>query len=295
MAIYEEAEASLADFAGAPAALVMSSGMWAGQFLVSNTALAGVQTHYAPRVHPALWGQGYISQELPWLDWLEGTCQKIQQSDPLLQHVIYTDAVGAPWVEAYAWERLHDLPDNRSILLIADDSHGLGVLGEDGKGVFSQLPQKSNFRSIVTASLNKALGVPGGVVFGDQDFIQTIRQSPGFAGSSPTAPAYFYALRQNLATGIYQELQKKLLANIKYFRQKLTLPALFESIENYPVFCSRDSSLYPYLFDNGILTSHFSYPQPTDPAIVRLVITAQHQKEDLDRLAEVLANFEWAN
>lgn len=292
LAVYEEVEASLAAFVGAPTALVVSSGMWAGQLVLSNTEFLTARIHYAPRVHPALWGPGYVSQEVTWLEWLGQTIQTIQQSDERQTQVVCTDAVGSPWVEEYDLQLLHELPNDRHILLIVDDSHGLGVLGEGGMGVFSQLPQKDNLRSIVTASLNKALGVPGGVIFGDKDFIQSIRLSPRFAGSSPAAPAYFYALQQNLAKGIFQEAHRKIMANIRYFTKKLSRPNLLETIENYPVFCSRDPKLYPYLLENKILTSHFSYPQPTDPPIVRLVITASHQKEDLDRLGEVLFNFE---
>lgn len=292
LAVYEEVEAALAAFVGAPAALVVSSGMWAGQLVLSSTEFLSAQVHYAPRVHPALWGPGYVSQELTWSEWLGQTIQTIQQSDEQQTHVICTDAVGSPWVEKYDWGQLNELPDDRQILLIVDDSHGLGVLGKGGRGIFSQLPQKKNLRSVVTASLNKALGVPGGVIFGDKDFIQSIRLSPRFAGSSPAAPAYFYALQQNLAKGVPQEAHDKLMANIKYFKKKIARPNRLESIENYPVFCSRNPNLYPYLLENKILTSHFSYPQPTDPPIVRLVITASHQKEDLDRLGEVLSNFE---
>ena len=294
LTVYEEAEASLAVFVEAPAALTVSSGMWAGQLVLSNPKFSSAQIHYAPRVHPALWGPGYVSQELVWSEWLRQTIRTIQQSDERQTHVVCTDAVGSPWVEKYDWERLHELPKDRQILLIVDDSHGLGVLGQSGTGVFSQLPQKNNLRSIVTASLNKALGVPGGVIFADDDLIQGIRLSPRFAGSSPAAPAYFYALQQNLAKGVYRDAYDRLRANVRYFTKKLSRPNLLESIENYPVFCSRDPNLYHCLLENKILTSHFSYPQPTDPAIARLVLTASHQKEDLDQLAEVLSNFDGA-
>ncbi|GHB88471.1 aminotransferase class I/II-fold pyridoxal phosphate-dependent enzyme [Persicitalea jodogahamensis] len=290
LAIYEEAEASLAAFVGAPAALVVSSGMWSGQLLMSELEVIGM-VHSAPRVHPALWEQGYVSQGDSWEEWLQQTIQKIQQSDKQQTHVICTDAIGSPWLEEYNLDLLHELPDTHQTLVLVDDSHGLGVLSREGQGTFSRLPQTKNVRSVVTASLNKALGVPGGVLFGDKDFIQSIRQSPKFAGSSPAAPGYFYAFRQNLINGVLQEAHAKLMANIHYFTKKLSHPDLLNYIENYPVFCSRDSGLYPYLLEKKILTSHFSYPKPTDPPIVRLVITAQHKKEDLDQLAEVLSKF----
>ncbi len=53
-------------------------------------------------------------------------------------------------------------------------------------------------------------------------------------------------------------------------------------------FAADRADLYPFLYQHKILTSRFSYPLPTDEPVMRLVVTALHQKQDLDRLAEVL-------
>lgn len=295
LAVYEEVETSLAGFVGAPAALVVSSGMWAGQLIMKSLENLNARFHYAPNVHPALWGQDYAPERDSWGEWFRKTFDRIRGSEPEQPQVVCADSVGAPWVEEIELEMLsgmNGLTYNRDLWMVVDDSHGLGIWSKHGLNSFEQLPNSKRVHTIMTASLNKALGVPGGVIFGDRDFIQELRQLPWFAGSSPAAPAYFYALQQNLVTGLYQKAHDNLLANIQYFTKKLSQPNLLESIENYPVFCSRDPKLYPYLLENQILTSHFSYPKPTDPPIVRLVITASHQKEDLDHLAEVLSNFE---
>ena len=291
LAVYEEAEASLAAFVGAPAALAVSSGMWAGQLVMRHLEKLNARFHYAPGVHPALWGPNYAPSPGAWGQWLKKTTLRIEESQTQLPHVLCTDAVGSPWLENRRWELLDELPDDRPIWLVADDSHGLGVLGENGRGAFQQTPRKENVRTVVTASLNKALGVPGGVIFGDSDFLKDLSQSPWFAGSSPSAPAYFYALQRNLATGTYREAREVLLGNLAYFTKKLPADYPLDYLPKYPVFCGQDAALHLSLLENNILTTCFPYPSPTDRAITRLVITPLHQKKDLDRVAEVVFQF----
>lgn len=288
LTVYEDAEESLAAFVDAPAALTVSSGMWAGQLVMKVLDGLSAEFHYAPRVHPALWGRAYVPQSGWWEEWVKKTIHRIQTSDADTQHVLCTDSVGSPWVEEFDLRLLRDLPENRQIWLVVDDSHGLGVLGKNGQGVFSQLPQKNNIRSLVTSSLNKALGVPGGVIFGDDDIIQGLRQTPWFAGSSPSAPAYFYALQKNLSCEVYQKARQTLLSNLDYFTEKYPVSRTFDAVPHYPAFCTRQTDLYPSLYHHKILTSRFSYPLPTDEPVMRVIITALHQKQDLDRLAEVL-------
>lgn len=302
--IYEEAETSLAKFAGAPAALTTSSGMWAGQLLMKqlpaimssdmrseNTGLQEVHYHYAPGVHPALWGERYEGSFSAWDEWAKNTVQEIQGSNPEAIHILCSDAVGSPFVKHFDFSIFNTLPFYRRIFLVVDDSHGLGISGQAGSGVFRTLSAIQQVRSIVTSSLNKALGIPGGVILGDEHVISTVRRSPWFAGASPVPPAYIFALIKLLETDTYASAYRTLLANIHYARAYLTGTGLFVYKDDYPVFCSLDSKLFDYLEANGILASRFSYPQPTDPPVIRLVVSAVHQKEDLDRLAEVCMQF----
>jgi 8-amino-7-oxononanoate synthase len=301
---YEQAETALARFCAAPAVLTTSSGMWAGQLLMKElpqVVAADLQTeslllpqfqyHYAPGVHPALWGAAFRPAGLAWADWAKDTVTSIRESSPESIHIICSDSVGSPFVESFDFSVFRDLPFYREIYLIVDDSHGLGVLHHNGRGVFSELSSIQQVKPIVSSSLNKALGIPAGVLMGSHRIIEIIRKSPFFAGASPAAPAYIYALNRLLEANAYAGAHQQLHSNISHVHDKLVKTNLFVQIANYPVFCSRDGRLFDYLEDNGILASCFSYPQPTDPAITRIVINALHQKEDLDRLAEVCMKF----
>lgn len=290
--VYEAAEAALAAFTGAPQALAVSSGMWAGQLLIRYLEGKQAQFHHAPGVHPALWGSTYAPTTDSWTEWFHRTNKLIKESKPGQSHVLCTDSIGSPWVEAYDLSLFHQLPDQCPVWLVVDDSHGLGVLGVDGTGIFSQLAaHKPNLRVVVTASLNKALGVPGGAIFGDTDLIKNLRTTLWFSGSSPSAPAYLYALHQNLLSGVYSAAHQTLLENTEYFTSILSSLQSFSYVDRYPAFCSHDAAMYDYLLQNQILTACFAYPKPTDQPVMRLVVSALHEKQDLDRIAEVLSKY----
>lgn len=53
----------------------------------------------------------------------------------------------------FHWLNKVSLDSNGEIILIADDSHGVGVIGENGNGIFSQIPNLQNIKKLVLASI----------------------------------------------------------------------------------------------------------------------------------------------
>jgi 8-amino-7-oxononanoate synthase len=294
LVVYEEAESALASFTGAPAALFVSSGMWAGQLVmkeIENVVFQSDNTrsityHYAPRVHPALWGKGYEAHSNDWPAWAVQVTEAILE-DPGRVHIICADAIGSPWVEAFDFSLFSRLSTNKNVWFVIDDSHSLGVNGQDGKGIYQHLHTLSFYNLIVVSSLNKALGLPAGVVLGSKKTLHCLRQSAWFAGASPPAPASVYALQKFLQNGLYLSAYKTLQHHITYFSDCLKNKDLLTGITGYPVYCSHDPGLFIHLMSNHIFTSCFSYPSPDDAPVTRLAISALHLKEDLDRLAKV--------
>lgn len=299
LGIYDEAEAHLADFLQAPAAAIVSSGMWAGQLLMKviediadgHSHSNRITYHYAPGVHPALWGNAFRQTELNWQEWAEQTVKKINGTPPGTIHIICSDAVGSPIVKAFDFSIFNALKNLSDVWLIVDESHSLGVLGSGGKGVSAQLSENILLRTIFVSSLNKALGIPAGAIWGAKSIISTIRNSPWYAGASPPAPAYAHALKKLLEENTYAKQLALLLDNVSRFRQQIGDLTLFKCIPDYPVFCSSNAALFDHLLQNGIMASCFPYPSPSDAPVTRIAISSLHQKEDLDRLAEVCKRF----
>lgn len=298
--IFHEAENLFAKFVGADSSLLISSGMLAGQLVMKEIenviketdTHSKVEYHYAPRVHPAIWGKDYVSNDAPWNGWAASIVAAINDSSKDTVHIICTDATGSPMVEAFEFSIFNQLNNPDNVWLIIDESHSVGVSGINGRGIGYVLNTPLKSKAIFLSSLNKALGIPGGVIWGSEDITALLRTSPWFAGASPPAPAYAYTLKRLLETNVFVSSLSKLTTNIDYLNSKIVGSDLFVFLPGYPVMCSKNTALFDHLLKNGIMASCFSYPLPTDAPITRLAISSIHQKEDLDQLAEVCTLFE---
>jgi 7-keto-8-aminopelargonate synthetase-like enzyme len=301
--IYEKTENFLAEWTRAEAALTVTSGLLAGQLAVQS--LGDTRFIYAPSSHPALW---HPSRELEkpnppqyFFENYEDFSKKIGSIVRLENRhmTICSNTIDPLHGEKYSFDWLLQLPDNKAVTLIFDDSHGIGITHENGAGFYAFLKKnctsifdKKNIKIIVIASMAKALGIPGGVILSDTRTIQNIRKMPLFVGASPIVPAYLYAFLNT--QDMYTQARNTLKHNIKYFKNQLEkLP--FEGnkvkiLPEYPVFFTKDTSLYLKLLERKILISSFAYPNPDSPPITRIIISALHTEGDIDFLVKNLPN-----
>ena len=282
--IYEKAEIELAKFANIPAALTVSSGMWAGQLVVNFLQKPNTKFFFAPKTHPALWNGSTLQLEdwekgLSYSDWTSKIVEKVQECTTK-NIVICSDSVGSPYVEAFDFQWINQLPVDKNITVVMDASHSFGV---------KTFPRSVKVRFIITASLNKAMGMTGGVILSDQETVSSIRQSPMFAGASPMMPALLETFVNSLE--YFTEQQQKLSENITYFNSLIPQNSFLDYIHNYPAYCTHQSGVHEYLKENGIMTACFPYPTSTDLPVTRLVISALHLEEDLKKLAELVENY----
>lgn len=293
LGIYEEAEARLAASvadspAEAPAALTLSSGMMAGQVVSNWLRGQGMAFIYAPGVHPALWHEPVVNfASLSVADWAAQLPEQLRArvSGPVAILVNSLDAVRSVY---YNFDWVNNLPDDRSITLVVDDSHGLGVLTK-GRGIWPEIPKRPGIRLLVTASLAKAMGMPGGVVFSDTDTIAAIRRTAFFGACSPMPPAYLAAYLR--ADAFYAQGLKRLQENIRLTEDRLMPTGLFQHANGYPVFYTEQDGLYPFLLQRGIFIYSFAYPTAADRANTRIVISAFHEPKDIEQLAEQVHSY----
>ena len=257
---------------------------------------------FAPKTHPALWNGASLQLEdwekgLSYSEWASKIIEKVQgcKAENI---VICSDSVGSPFVEAFGFQWINDLPADKNITVVVDASHSFGLqtspldpLRWRGEFISSNAPlsigEGPGVRFICTASLNKAMGMTGGVILSDSQTVSSIRQSPMFAGASPMMPALLETFINSL--DYFTEQQQKLSENIAYFNSLIPQNSFLDSIENYPAYCTHKLGVHEYLKDNGIMTACFPYPTATDLPVARLVISALHLEEDLEKLAEVLS------
>lgn len=291
---FRDAEIALSRFTGAEDALLVSSGMLAGYLIRSHlpALLHKLQpdSRYheleAPMLHPAL--ARSTRSTLSWDDWARSAAREIKDPPPGARYLIYSDAVGTPQTSSFDFSVFENLP---GALIVVDDSHGIGVLGPSGEGSYALLKTKGLENVLVIASLNKALGIPGGVLLGSRTLLDAFRQTGTYSGASPVPPVYAHALTVMADQGAYREAHAALMANNDYFFEKLANRDRFFHIAGYPVYTAADPGLFDFLLQRGILASCFSYPSAEDPPLTRLVITAAHTREDLDLLAEACSEY----
>lgn len=282
LAVFAEAEAKLAKSVGAPAALTVSSGMLAGQVVVNW--LAGVVGpnavgYQAPGTHPALWHPLLKAHINPF----------VTHSEAVYPAYILANSVDAIRSETDTFNWLTTLPIDRTVYVVVDDSHGLGILN-GGRGIWpqltSRLSQHPNVRLIVTASLAKAMSLPGGVIFSDPDTLAMLRRTAYFGACSPMPPAYAYAYLN--ADGLYAEAYQRLAHNVALAEKLLGPTGLFNHAQGYPVFYTDHDEIAPLLLEKGIFVYSFAYPTAADKANTRVVISAYHRPEDIKILADSL-------
>ena len=285
--VYEEAEQHIAAYTGAEAALTVSSGYMAGQLTIRALEGKG-EFIFAPNTHPALWTKpsDFFYADLE--EWTTTLPDKIKGSTSKELFII-TNSLDPLLAKQYNFDWIASLPRERKITILIDDSHGFGITGHDGSGIYSQVKKSENITLIVVSSFGKAMGIPGGIILSDAKTIDLLKKSPYFNTSSPVAPAYLFAY---LKSGkLYQQKRKLLSDNIDHFLSLIEHTGLFQYFKNYPVFYTSQNNLYPFLMDKQILISSFAYPLPNDDLITRLIINSNHQLEDINFLANCVIEY----
>ena len=296
--IYEKAENFIAEWTGAEAALTVTSGLLAGQLAVQSLDQPYQRFIYAPSVHPAIWREKPTFCFENYEQFSNGIIELIiHDKTPV---TICCNAIDPLKCTLYDFSWIAQLPDNQDITLIFDDSHAIGIqntftangVRQEGVGNYKKLKKliPPSVKFVVIASLAKAVGIPGGVILSDLETIKTIRQNPLFVGASPIVPAYLYAFLT--AQNVYAEARIALKKNIDLFN-KLNASMLsdFKFYDHYPVFYTSQNDLYPFLLKHKTMISSFSYPNPSDTPITRIILSALHTEGDIEVLSGQLSLF----
>ena len=292
--IYEQAEEKMARWVGAAKALTVSSGMLAGQVVAQYLKTPNTTFFYAPYSHSANFHEpNIILPNLSFEAWATTIGQQILEKNAS-HSVIICNSCDALKLSSYYFDWTRQLPEYQAITLIIDDSHGLGITGKNGSGIFKQISVNSNVRLVVVSSLHKAMGIAGGVVFGDNEFIVALRHTAFFASCSPIPPAYLYSYLHS--DEIYAKNLLKLRSNIQRFNSQIAAVRrsdyqLFSFMPNYPVYYTLQDDLYNFLFENSIFIYSFAYPIKTEKPNTRIVLSAWHEEEQIDFLAEKCKEF----
>ena len=283
LAIYDEAEAHAAKIYGAETALITSSGYLAAKLTVRAFAKFGA-IRYAPNSHPALWLDGDPINHKEFKTWSKKLVAEINGSEEE-NWVVLSNSLNNLYPEIYDFSFVNHINSNKNILLIIDDSHGIGIIS-GGFCAMQSVPKLPNVEVIVIASMAKALGVDAGLVLGSEGSVSKLKQSDEFYGASPPAAAGLYAFING--QDIYKKAYKKLQTNVKLFEQLLPCDSNWINTDGFPVFLNREKDIEQRLLEEKILISSFPYPDRNGSILNRIVLSSWHEEVDILKLITAL-------
>lgn len=191
-----------------------------------------------------------------------------------------------------------DLADQYGALVMVDDSHAVGFIGETGAGTpeFCGVQDRVD---IITGTLGKALGgASGGYTSGKKEMVDWLRnRSRPYLFSNtltPTIAAASIKVLDMLQAG--GELRQKVRDNAEYFRNRMTELGFTLAGANHPIVpvMLGDATLAgrfaERMLEEGIYVIGFSFPVvPKGQARIRTQMSAAHSREHLDRAIEAFA------
>ena len=217
--------------------------------------------------------------------------EQLKKSQAQRFRLIVTDGVFSMDGNVAPLDKIYELAEKYNAMVMVDESHSAGVVGQTGRGVTERYNLKGKIE-IITGTLGKAFGgAIGGFTTGKKEIIDLLRQrSRPYLFSNSIPPMVAAAgIRMFEMMDETNDLQDKLHANTEYFVAKMKA-AGFDIKPTESAICAvmlYDAKLSQEvanrLLDEGIYVIGFYYPVvPKGEARIRVQISAAHEKTHLN-------------
>jgi len=220
------------------------------------------------------------------------------EADGAKQKVIVTDGVFSMDGIIADLKGICDLAEKYGALVVVDDSHATGFVGETGRGTAEYCGVRGRV-DIITGTFGKALGgASGGFTSGRREIIDLLRQrSRPYLFSNTVAPAICAATLKVIETlKRDNSLCKKVMENAAYFRgemEKRGFDLIGKDHAIIPVMlydAVLSQKVADMMLEKGIYVTGFFYPVvPKGKARIRTQMSAAHSKEDIDKCVKAFA------
>jgi glycine C-acetyltransferase len=300
--MHEEFEKKLATFKHTEAALVFQSG-----FTTNQGVLSAILSSEDVVISDALNHASIIDgirltkakrKVYKHVD-MESLEEALKESMDFRKRLIVTDGVFSMDGNIAPLPQIVELAEKYDALIMVDDAHASGVLGENGRGTINHFGLDGRVH-IQVGTLSKAIGVLGGYVASTRTLIDyLIHKGRPFLFSTSHPPAVTASCMEAIDVLLEEpEWMERLWENARFFKgglEKLGFNTGKSDTPITPVIVG-DSVLAHQLSDKllqyGVYAQSIAFPTVAkDSARVRTIVTAQHTKEELQ---EALDAFEKA-
>lgn len=216
---------------------------------------------------------------------------KLNESSGARHRMIATDGVFSMDGYIAKLSEICDLADKHDAMVMIDDSHAVGFMGEGGRGTHEYCGVMDRV-DIITGTLGKALGgASGGYTSGRKEIIEMLRQRsrPYLFSNSVAPPIVAASIKAIDLLSESSELRDRLNANTRFFRESLSSLGLEILPGEHPIVpvmigdAALASRMANLLLSKGVYVIGFSFPVvPKGKARIRTQVSASHTREDLE-------------
>lgn len=209
--------------------------------------------------------------------------------------LIVTDGVFSMDGDIAPLDKIYEIAESYDILLMVDDAHGEGVLGSGGRGIVDHFHLHGKV-DIEVGTMSKAFGVMGGVVAGKPVIIDwlRLRGRPFLFSSAVTPPDAAACIAALDVLEESTELVDRLWENARFFKTEMKTLGFDTGVSNTPITpimlgeAPLAQQFSKALFENGVFAMALGFPTvPKSKARIRVMISAAHSRDDLDKGLEI--------
>jgi glycine C-acetyltransferase len=296
MSLHVELDRRLAKFKGVEAAITFQSGFAAN--LATIPALVGKEdVIFSDRLNHAsiidgcrLSGAKIVAYDHCSPASLKATIAAEKQAG-YRRALIVTDGVFSMDGDVAPLPEIYDVARAEDILLMVDDAHGEGVLGQGGRGIVDHFHLHGKV-DVEVGTFSKAFGVVGGVVAGSQAIVEWLRQRgrPFLFSSAMTVPDVAACLAAVDLLEASTELVDRLWANARYFQAEMKRLGFDTGVTATPITpvmlgeAPLAQQFSRRLFEHNVFAMAIGFPTvPRGKARLRVMLSAAHSRDDLDQ------------
>lgn len=209
--------------------------------------------------------------------------------------LVITDGVFSMDGDIAPLDKIYEVTSKYDAMLMVDDAHGEGVLGNSGRGIVDHFGLHGKV-DVEVGTMSKAFGVMGGLAAGKKEVIEWLSQRgrPFLFSSAMTIPDVAACIA---AVGLLEKsenLVKKLWENADYLRAGLKKLGFDTGDSISPIIplmlgeAKLAQDMSRELFNEGLFAKAIVYPTvPQGKARIRIMNSAGHEKHHLDRALEI--------
>jgi glycine C-acetyltransferase len=298
MTLHVALEQKLAEFKKAPACITFQSGF--------NANLATI---------PALVGRGDVifSDELNHASIIDGSRlsrativryahndvadlrRTIHETTDFNRRLIISDGVFSMDGDIAPLDQIYEVAQEHNIMLMVDDAHGEGVMGQGGRGIVDHFGLHG-LVDVEVGTLSKAFGVVGGLVAGKKVIVEWLRQRgrPFLFSSAMTVPDTAACIEAVTLLQESSELVDRLWANAAIFREGMKQMGFDTGSSQTPIVpimlgeAPLAQQFSRRLFDEGLFAMSIGFPTvPRGKARIRAMNSAAHTNDDLEQALDI--------